>query len=124
MDINKPRETNDKLLPGVGTQIRGSDITLTPPSSPRPRLRPAMSDGGDSGQGVIQRVESEYPYVNLNISQESEYDVFFATEHKNGSLHSSSSLDSTLPIPDQDRAAWQETISTEHQLTLLRTRED
>ena len=76
------------------------------------------------GQSVIQKEPQENLPSDLNLSQESESDVFFATEHNSGFLHSSGSLDSTLPIPDQDRAAWQETISTEHQLTLLQTRED
>ena len=142
LDINKTRETNDKLLPGVGTLIRGSVITPTPPSSPtpRPRLRPALSDGDDSVQGVIQRVATEYLIVNLNLSQESDPDVFFNTvpeigqsviqkapqenlpsdlnlsqesesdiffEHNSGFLHSSGSLDSTLPVRDQERIAWQ-----------------
>ena len=80
---------------------RGSVITPTPPSSPKPTL----SDGGDSGQRVLQRELSVYP--DLDLSQDSEYDIVFATEHNSCFLHTSRSLESTLPIPEQERLDWE-----------------
>ena len=54
----------------------------------------------NSGQNVLQKAPQENLLSDLNLSQESESDIFFATEHNSGFLHSSGSLDSTLPIPD------------------------
>ena len=61
----------------------------------------------EKGQSVIKKTPQENLPSDLNLSQESDNDIFFATEHNSGFLHSSGSLDSTLPIPDQERIAWQ-----------------
>ena len=85
LDTNKPRENCDGLVPGV-ERSRGSVITPTPPSSPRPR----QLSGDSCTLGVHPRGSSEF--IQLNLSQDSNSDVFLITEHNSGFLRSSSSL--------------------------------
>ena len=75
-------------------------ITPTPPSSPTPTL----PSGDSSGLGEADRTQEQLQEVELDDSQDSE--VFFATEHTRGFLHSSHWQESTLPQPYQDRLAW------------------
>ena len=84
----------------MGAVRRRSVITPTPPPSPIPTLL----DGDSSGLGGAEQDYQEL--LQLDHSQDDE--VFLFNEHNSGFLHSSRSLESTLPIhPDQDRLDWE-----------------